>query len=515
MINEYTVLTTLAFHHLVIGFVLIALLALIHKLFVTSAELKSWLWMTAFVVSTVVPFSLISFDTGTTQARTTGQAQVAQATQNQSRFVVPENVVNEPEFWHLPTSIVFSFSYLLSAGLILWSLGCAWRAFLTLQSFWRTRGLLGSSRRQLSALSEFIGVKVFASDKVSSPLVVGFIKPQIILPESITEQLQDNQLQAILLHELAHIQRKDNWFGLFQEILAILFWWSPVVRVLNQRIHVEREIACDLRAAAKLESNKQYAQSLLDCAKLMVNEQRNVLAMGLFSKKKELSHRVGAVLTRKSIKGPHKFLIALLCAGLSVSTLQAAQTFSPKISVKQTHKDARHYSLLPEQDGLMLINAVSRNDISAIKRLQDDGVDIDTPALGDGTALMLAVKSNNFAMVQSLLDLGADVDQSSEGDGNPLIVAAMTNNMTLAEYLLDRGANIDAVVPRDETALINATRNGYVAMTEMLIARGADVNLSVETGYWDGYEVRSPLNQASNQRIIDLLIANGATEELE
>ena len=48
-----------------------------------------------------------------------------------------------------------------------------------------------------------------------------------------------------------------------------------------------------------MKNSKQYAQSLIDCAKLMVIEQRSILAMGLFSKKKELNYRVGAVLTNK------------------------------------------------------------------------------------------------------------------------------------------------------------------------------------------------------------------------
>ena len=49
------------------------------------------------------------------------------------------------------------------------------------------------------------------------------------MPNTILEQLHYDQLTAIVLHENAHISRRDNWFGLFQELIAILFWWSPVV----------------------------------------------------------------------------------------------------------------------------------------------------------------------------------------------------------------------------------------------------------------------------------------------
>ncbi len=518
MMIEYTLLTTLAFHHLVIGGLLIICLSLLQKFLTISAETKSWLWMTAFVVSTLVPLSLLTFDedaTVTTITLSQADGSSREVVSLGENLLVSENgvpVYSSESYWHLPTSIVFDFSYFLSLALLVWLSGSTWRASCTLGSVYRTRQLMRTSLEEIPSLSQFIGAKVFASAKVSSPLVIGLYQPKVILPKSVTEQMPESQLQAILLHEFAHIERKDNWFGLFQELLAILFWWSPVVRVLNKQIHVEREIACDLRAADKLKSGKQYAQSLVDCAKLMVNEQRELLAMGLFSKKKELNNRVGAVLTHKKVKRPHKAFIVLLCAGLSISTLQAAQSFSPKISIKHTLADARHYSLLSEMESTLLIRAVDRNDIDSIRQLQSEGVDINTPAIGDGTALMIAVRRNNPDMVMSLLELGADVNQSSEGDGNPLIVAAMRNNLPLAEMLLNNGADVNAAVPRDETALINASRFGYFELVQMLVSRGADVNLAVRTGMSDGYEVRSPLNQAATREIEDFLIASGATD---
>lgn len=513
MMVEYTLLTTLAFHHLVIGGALVVILMLLDKFVLSNAELKSWLWMTAFVISTIVPFSLISFDDDKSVTNiTTADTSVSVVN---GELLIPNTNVGmglSEQYWHLPTNLVFSFSYLLSLVLLVWVAGSLWRIYNTFRTVFRTRQLIGEKLEKLTSLSSFIGINVFASATVSSPLVIGLINPKVILPRSIVDQLPEQQLKAILLHEHAHILRKDNWFALFQELLAILFWWSPVIRVLNKQIHVEREIACDLRAVAKLNSSKQYAQSLLDCAKLMVNEQRNVLAMGLFSKKKELNQRVGAILTYKSFKRPSAITIGLVCLTVSVFTIHAAQSFSPKISIENTISDARHYSLLPQQEGTQLINAVMRNDLDAIVALQNDGVDINTPALGDGTALMIAVKKNNQFMVDALLTLGADVNQSSEGDGNPLIVAAMRNNLELAKVLLNYGANVNAIVPRDETPLINASSRGYLTMVQLLIERGADVNLSVTTGIYDGYEVRSPLNRAATQEIKDLLLSKGAVK---
>ena len=313
------------------------------------------------------------------------------------------------------------------------------------------------------------------------------------------------------MHEKAHIQRKDNWFSLVQEFIVIVFWWSPILRFLNKKIHVEREIACDLRAVAQIKNSKQYAQSLVDCAKLMVDGKRNVLAMGLFSKKKELNYRIAAILKSKARNRPGIGVVAVLCLLLGVTTLQAAQVLSPKISITAAASDSRVYSVLSRIKGEQLLRAVKDRDISAINALLNSGIDINMPVIGDGTALMIAVKRGDSAMVQTLINLGADVNQASIYDGNPLIIAAKTNNLELAELLIDEGADVNGVVRRDETPLINASNRGHLQMTEFLVNRGADVNLAVITGIEDGYQLRSPLNRAGNNEVKEYLIANGAT----
>jgi len=513
MIFEYTLLTTLAFHHIVIGVMLIAGLLLMNKALISNAEIRSWLWMTVFVLSTVVPFTLISRDTEAVVAVSNASRTVASLDIAAESFEIqkqaPEPVTQS---WHLPTELVFNFSLFLTIGLILWAIGSLWRAFTTLNTLLRTRQLIASNLEPMQSLSSEVGTLVYSSSAVASPLVIGLRKPKIILPESIVQQLGSDQVTAIVLHEKAHINRKDNWFGLFQELIAILFWWSPVIRFVNRRIHLEREIACDLRAAIQLEDSKHYAQSLLDCAKLMVNEQRNVLAMGLFTRKKELNYRVGAVLQNKAAGIPSRLLIAIGCIAVGASTVQAAQTFSPRISIQHTAKDARIFSVLSRQESERLIEAVARDDLPEIEALLAGGTDINIPVIGDGTALMIAVKRRNLSMVRALIDLGADVNQASMFDGNPLIVAAKTGDITIAELLILNGADVNGIVPRDETPLINASKFGHIEMTKLLVERGANVNLAVRTGLEDGYENRSPLNMASGRDIRDYLLANGAIE---
>jgi bla regulator protein blaR1 len=538
MMTELTLFTTLAFHHLTIGGLLSLGLLLTLKLLPSSAELRSWLWMTVFILVTLVPFSLLSFNDpvssnlDVSRQATAGEIPSQLAPSNDTSAIQaglntgPIKFPLAQQGWHLPSGVVFVLSPFLQGFLVIWLLGSVWRGCHFFLSFTRTWQLLGRSKMGLEAqlqaeindkhmalaqrLNAFPVADIFLCQRVNSPLVTGLWSPQIIIPHSLAEQLSVDQLIPIVLHEQAHIQRKDIWCGLFQEVIAILFWWSPVIRFLNQKIHIDRELACDIRAAKQL-TGKQYAQSLLDCAKLMIQEQRSVLTMGLFSKKKELVYRVEQVLQKSAFTQVNKFWVMALCLGLSVGSIQAATNLSPKIIVSEARADGKQYSMLPQTQGQRLVDAVLANDIATIEAMQNAGVDLDIPAIGDGTALMVAVQKRNLAMVQALLSLGVNVDQPSIGDGNPLIVAAMVNDLEIAKVLLDAGANVNAIVRNDETALINASYRGFMDMTRLLVEHGADVNLAVKTGLVDGGEIRSPLNRARNQQIKDYLVAQGAS----
>ncbi|MFT5520585.1 MAG: bla regulator protein BlaR1 [Enterobacterales bacterium] len=515
MIVEFTLFATLAFHHLLIGSILVIILTVTFLVFNVSPEMRSWLWITGFMMATVIPVTLISeptemIITATPVNISQPPVQANTAIKSDKQALTIDAKQNQ---WHAPAEFVFKISGLLKLFLMVWIAGSLWRAFNLFKAHLRTKKVSNSSRESetLEPLAKQYQLSLSESDQLSTPSVIGVLSPKIMIPVSFIEKFSLEQLVPIVLHEQAHIQRKDTWFALIQEFIAVVFWWSPIIRILNKKIHVDRELACDLRAAKQL-SNKQYAQSLVDCARIMVTQNRSVLAMGLFSQKKELSHRIEQVLKNKKIVQPSLLAIIGVCLSLSIATFGATQQFSPKVSLVEAKSDAKHYSLLPSRDGKRLIEAVLREDIDTIKRLQSEGVDIDTPAIGDGTALIIAVKRKNKTMVEALLGLGADVNQSSRGDANPLITAAMINNIEIAEILIHHGADVNGIVPRDETPLINATRRGYLKMSKFLVENGADVNLAVNTGVLDGSKIRSPLNMASDSEVRNYLIAQGAVQ---
>lgn len=88
-------------------------------------------------------------------------------------------------------------------------------------------------------------VQVAQSALAKTPLVVGWLKPAIMLPASILAELSPQQLEAILAHELAHIRRHDYLVNLLQTVVETLLFYHPAVWWVSQKIRIEREHCCD------------------------------------------------------------------------------------------------------------------------------------------------------------------------------------------------------------------------------------------------------------------------------
>ena len=106
-------------------------------------------------------------------------------------------------------------------------------------------------------------------ERVTAPMVVGFLKPIILLPPALLSGLEPQQLSLILAHELAHIRRYDLLVNLCQRFIEALFFFHPVTWWISHRIRIERENCCDDLAASDT-GQLTYAAALLAAAELCV-----------------------------------------------------------------------------------------------------------------------------------------------------------------------------------------------------------------------------------------------------
>ena len=109
-------------------------------------------------------------------------------------------------------------------------------------------------------------VEILTSDLIHVPTALGFIRPAIILPSSLLEQLSPAELNQVLLHELAHLRRWDDWTNAVQKVVKALLFFHPAVWWIEERISLEREMACDDAVLAETSSPRAYAECLATLA---------------------------------------------------------------------------------------------------------------------------------------------------------------------------------------------------------------------------------------------------------
>lgn len=123
--------------------------------------------------------------------------------------------------------------------------------------------VLNVFQRACKRLTANRAVQVLQSNLVRAPLVIGYFRPVILLPASMLTNLPPTQLEAIFIHELAHIRRHDFLVNLVQVVVETVFFYHPAVWWLSYRIRIEREHCCDDTVIAVLNERVEYGRALL------------------------------------------------------------------------------------------------------------------------------------------------------------------------------------------------------------------------------------------------------------
>jgi len=139
-------------------------------------------------------------------------------------------------------------------------------------------------------------VRLCASDEVSVPSVVGFFRPLILLPPGLLRSVSADDLRQILLHEMEHLRRGDDWTNLLQKVSLVLFPVNPVLLWVERQLCVERELACDDGVLRATGARKAYATCLANLAEQSLARRGALLALGAWERQSELARRVARIL---------------------------------------------------------------------------------------------------------------------------------------------------------------------------------------------------------------------------
>ncbi len=196
---------------------------------------------------------------------------------------------------------------------------------------------------------------LYLSKKVDVPVVIGYFKPVIYLPFSLANTLPPEQIETILLHELAHIKRADFLVNILQTLVETLLFFNPFVWAVSKLIREERELACDELVLSEKEPGV-YAESLLALEENRRNKGKLILAA--IHKKQQLFYRIKNIMEMKTRKFNtiQKLLVFLfiIITAFSISWLTPGKEKqissidkTQNVSIASTHFPAKDTTLPP------------------------------------------------------------------------------------------------------------------------------------------------------------------------
>jgi len=160
---------------------------------------------------------------------------------------------------------------------------------------------------------------------LSSPVIWGFGTPTLIWPPNDVQNLEHDseRCDGIIVHELAHLRRRDHWLAWLEIIAISLLWWHPLAHLARRRLHEYADLACDSWVVSMLPGHRRrYAASIVDLIEQLSTAPRAALALGVgTSSHRALVERrlVMIVKERTSCRlSPVAALLALFAAAVLV-----------------------------------------------------------------------------------------------------------------------------------------------------------------------------------------------------
>lgn len=198
--------------------------------------------------------------------------------------------------------------------------------------------------------------RIYSSENCTTPVVIGFKHPVILIPAKLAFSLPSADMNRILQHELAHILRRDDWTQLAQRMVEALFFFHPVILWIGRKLILEREIACDDHVVKNQSDIRSYAKSLIQLAEMSFSSIAPA-ALAIFSQKNQLSRRIDMLLisnrnrsVRVSKSGAALvilllsaffLLVAQVSPGIAVSEKETTAPNPKRESVKQAEEELR------------------------------------------------------------------------------------------------------------------------------------------------------------------------------
>lgn len=189
-------------------------------------------------------------------------------------------------------------------------------------------------------ISENLGIihkpEIMFSEKTISPLMIGFFKPLLILPE---RHYSDEDLNMIIKHELTHIRRRDNWYKLLMIIAKAPHWFNPLIHLMTNSADNDMELCCDNEVIKNenIEYKKNYSSLIVSYISINGSKNPHGSAVYLLHNKKFIKERIDCMFKKSSLNKKITVFVLLLFTIIVASSFAYSESIQDLDNIKDNN----------------------------------------------------------------------------------------------------------------------------------------------------------------------------------
>ncbi len=229
---------------------------------------------------------------------------------------------------------------------------------------WRRQGLVAPPQEWDNLLTTWASqlnisrpIKLYLSTRINVPMMIGTFKPIILMPIATLNQLTTEEVETILLHELAHIRRNDYLLNILQTMAETVLFFNPFVWLISAIIRKEREHCCDDMVVARSGNPLPYAKALATLASSRMDS--NNLSLAATGDNHQFLNRIKRIMEMKKTELNYSrvalLLLAILAITIGTCTFTGSKSFAQKAktSTTDTTKKSvyRYYTVTIDSNG--------------------------------------------------------------------------------------------------------------------------------------------------------------------
>lgn len=311
-------------------------------------------------------------------------------------------------------------------------------------------------------------VVLLESGIVKMPVVVGFFKPVILLPLGLLANIPPDEIEAILLHELAHIQRNDYFINLVQRFIEVVFFFNPALLWISTMIKEERENCCDDIAITVTNNKVKFIQALISFQEYNTTVPTYGMAFG--NGKRHLLNRVKRIIfnKNKTLNTMEKTLFAgSIAAIVCLSFGPVKKIFSPA-AIQNGGKESGLFHTVKSSSNINTL-ANPLHPFNSIK----DGI-----AKGDNTLLVRDTIPTINGLQQAEVKPGASKNEitnffsSINHDGNTTTLLMEATGIDGKKYKIKKENNAITAFYIDGVKIDDQHISDYQAMIDSMETAG-------------------------------------------